>query len=68
MKLTLLKTKYQESLTSQIFSLMCAAYFLSELDSTYLNDGIVTKLKKSFTFSFFFKKPFLIFVTMMIVY
>ena len=66
MKLTLLKTKYQESLTSQIFSLMCAACFLSELDSTYLNDGIVTKLKKTFTF--FFKKPFLIFVTMMIVH
>ena len=37
--------------------------FLLQLDSTCLNDGIVIKIKKPFTLSFLFKKPFFIFVT-----
>ena len=36
------------------------------LDSTCLNDSIVIKIKNPFTLSFFFKKPFFIFVSMMI--
>ena len=41
--------------------------FLLQLDSTCLNYSIVLKIKKPFTF-FFFKKPFFIFVNVMIVY
>ena len=44
-----------------------AAFFLI-LDSTCLNDSILIKIKKPFTLSFFFNKPFFIFATMMIVY
>ena len=44
--------------------------FLPQLysTSTYLNYRIVIEIKKLFTLSFFFQRPFFIFVTMMIVY
>ena len=47
-----------------------AGLFLTILTfhSACLNDGIVIKIKKPFTLSFLFKKPFFIFVTMMTVY
>ena len=49
-------------------TILFAGSFLPYLDSTCLHDSIVTKIKKPSTLSFFFKKPFFIFVTMMIVY
>ena len=42
--------------------------FLLLLDSTCLNDSILIKIEEPFDLSFYFKKPFFIFVTMMIVY